>query len=219
MTRRVEDQVALLDVYSRWSSLIASQRRAALHDVFLDLAWVLLILVAVVGLSAWLERLFTRLTSERRRLHTLRTMARFALRGLALLGLALVLVGPPSQVATVIGLAGAGLTVALKDFIVGFFGWFALMGRNGIRLGDWVEIKGVSGEVIEISPFHTVLLETGNWTDAGHPTGRRSPSATRSRSRATTSTSRPRVNGSGTKWSSWSPLPTPRRSSRPSARS
>jgi small-conductance mechanosensitive channel len=173
MTRRVEDQVALLDVYSRWSSLIASQRRAALHDVFLDLAWVLLILVAVVGLSAWLERLFTRLTSERRRLHTLRTMARFALRGLALLGLALVLVGPPSQVATVIGLAGAGLTVALKDFIVGFFGWFALMGRNGIRLGDWVEIKGVSGEVIEISPFHTVLLETGNWTDAGHPTGRK----------------------------------------------
>ena len=42
-----------------------------------------------------------------------------------------------------------------------------------MRLGDWVEINGVSGEVIELSMFHTVLLETGNWTDAGHPTGRR----------------------------------------------
>jgi len=173
MTRRVEDQVALLDVYSRWNSLVASQHRASLHDIFLGLAWILLILLAVVGLGAWLERLFVRLTPERHRLHTLRTVARFTLRGLGLIGIVLVLVGPPSQLATIIGLAGAGLTVVLKDFIVGFFGWFALMGRNGIRLGDWVEINGVSGEVIEISPFHTVLLETGNWTDAGHPTGRK----------------------------------------------
>src|SRR5262249_56394445 len=38
---------------------------------------------------------------------------------------------------------------------------------------DWVEINGVTGEVVEIGLFHTVLLETGNWTDSGHPTGRR----------------------------------------------
>jgi len=63
--------------------------------------------------------------------------------------------------------------VALKDFIVAFLGWFVLMGKNGIRLGDWVEINGVTGEVVELGMFHTVLLETGNWTDSGHPTGRR----------------------------------------------
>jgi small-conductance mechanosensitive channel len=72
-----------------------------------------------------------------------------------------------------IGIVGAGLTVALKDFIVAFFGWLVLMGRNGIRVGDWVDINGVSGEVTELGMFHTVLLETGNWNDAGHPTGRR----------------------------------------------
>ena len=173
MNRRVEDQVSLLDLYSRWSGLVTTQRRAVLHEIFLNLAWLLLILLCAVGLGAWLERLFVRLAPERRRLHTLRTVAKFGLRGLAAVGILLVLVGPPSQLATIVGLAGAGLTVALKDFIVGFFGWFALMGKNGIRLGDWVEINGVSGEVVEITPFHTVLLETGNWTDAGHPTGRR----------------------------------------------
>jgi small-conductance mechanosensitive channel len=47
------------------------------------------------------------------------------------------------------------------------------MGKNGIRLGDWVEINGVTGEVVELGMLHTVLLETGNWTDSGHPTGRR----------------------------------------------
>ena len=74
---------------------------------------------------------------------------------------------------TFLGLAGAGLTVALKDFIVGFLGWFVLMGKNGIRIGDLVEINGVTGEVVELGIFYTVLLETGSWSESGHPTGRR----------------------------------------------
>jgi small-conductance mechanosensitive channel len=85
----------------------------------------------------------------------------------------LVIFGPPGQLGTFLGLAGAGLTVALKDFIVAFLGWLVLMGKDGIRLGDWVEINGVTGEVVQLGMFHTVLLETGNWTDSGHPTGRR----------------------------------------------
>jgi small-conductance mechanosensitive channel len=48
-----------------------------------------------------------------------------------------------------------------------------LMGKHGIRVGDWVEINGVAGEVAEIGIFRTSMLETGNWTDQGHPTGRR----------------------------------------------
>ena len=33
--------------------------------------------------------------------------------------------------------------------------------------------EGVGGEVVEISLLRTTLLETGNWTDSGHPTGRK----------------------------------------------
>jgi small-conductance mechanosensitive channel len=47
------------------------------------------------------------------------------------------------------------------------------MGKNGIRVGDWVEINGIGGEGVETGLFRTVMLETGNWTDKGHPTGRR----------------------------------------------
>jgi small-conductance mechanosensitive channel len=95
------------------------------------------------------------------------------IRVVVILVLGFMVVGMPAQATTVFGLAGAGLTVALKDFIVAFFGWFILMGRNGIRLGDWVEIRGVGGEVVEIGLLRTVILETGSWNDAGHPTGRR----------------------------------------------
>ena len=47
------------------------------------------------------------------------------------------------------------------------------MGKNGIRIGDLVEINGVTGEVVELGLFYTVLLETGSWNESGHPTGRR----------------------------------------------
>src|SRR5208282_3168281 len=120
-----------------------------------------------------MDKLVSRLSMDRRQIQSLHTVARVSLQVVALLLILLVIFGPPGQLGTFLGLAGAGLTVALKDFIVGFLGWFVLMGKNGIQLGDWVEINGVTGEVVELGMFHTVLLETGNWTDSGHPTGRR----------------------------------------------
>src|SRR4029077_20728131 len=121
----------------------------------------------------FLERMFARVEPDQQKLMTLRSVAHIATRAVGAILILLIIFGMPSQMATVLALAGAGLTVAMKDFIVGFFGWFVLMGKNGIRHGDWVEINGVSGEVVEIGLFHTVVLETGNWNDAGHPTGRR----------------------------------------------
>jgi small-conductance mechanosensitive channel len=85
----------------------------------------------------------------------------------------IVIFGVPQQIPTILGLTTAGLTVVLQDFILAFFGWFVLMGQKGIRVGDSVEINGVGGEIIDISMFRTTMLETGNWTDKGHPTGRR----------------------------------------------
>jgi small-conductance mechanosensitive channel len=110
---------------------------------------------------------------DRRRLHTLRTISTLGIQIVTLGLVLLVIFGAPSQVPTILGLGAAGLTVVFQDFILAFFGWFILMGKNGIRVGDWVEINGVGGEVVEIGLFRTALLETGNWTDKGHPTGRR----------------------------------------------
>jgi small-conductance mechanosensitive channel len=103
---------------------------------------------------------------------SLRTMVATLIDIVGVVTIAILLFGQPTQFGTALGLIGAGLTVALKDFVVGFVGWFMLMGRRGIRVGDWVEIDGVRGQVNEIGLFRTIVLETGNWTESGHPTGR-----------------------------------------------
>jgi small-conductance mechanosensitive channel len=171
--KRIDDQKDLAEVYGKWSALITAKKRATEHRMLTGTAIILAILLLGLVFDGWLEKLLGKTSLDRRQVETLRTVTRVTLQILAVLFILLVIFGPPSQLGTFLGLAGAGLTVALKDFIVGFLGWFVLMGKNGIRLGDWVEINGVTGEVVELGMFHTVLLETGNWTDSGHPTGRR----------------------------------------------
>jgi len=173
LDKRIQDQTELAEIYANWETLVTSRQRIVVHGMLRSALWILLIVLAVYLVGRLIDRYFIELSHDKRRLVTLRAVVWFAAQAVGVLLIAFVLFGMPSQTPTVLGLAGAGLTVALKDFIVGFVGWFVLMGRNGIRVGDWVEINGVGGEVVEISLLRTTLLETGNWTDSGHPTGRK----------------------------------------------
>lgn len=173
LDQRIDDQKQLADNYAKWIAVVAASQRAVLHRILIGFTIILAIALFGVYFATFMDQVVSRLNMDRRQTQSLHTVAHVTVRLVAFLLILLVVIGPPGQLGTFLGLAGAGLTVALKDFIVGFMGWFVLMGKNGIRLGDWVEINGVTGEVVEIGPFHTVLLETGNWTDSGHPTGRR----------------------------------------------
>ena len=173
LDKRIETHKELATVYDQWINFVHKAQLRVIHRMLIGS--LIILIIALLGLYAnsWMESVAGRVSTDRRQTQFLRTISRVFLQFLAALLILLVIFGPPGQLGTFLGLAGAGLTVALKDFIVGFIGWFVLMRKNGIRLGDWVEINGVTGEVVEIGPFHTVLLETGNWGDSGQPTGRR----------------------------------------------
>lgn len=170
---QAQTQTQLGKVYDQWEEQVWLQHRILGHLVLESLAWVafLILLFALLGVAGRI--LIGRVATEPRQAMTLRTVLMLALEIVGLISVMLVVWGVPSQMPTIIGLATAGLTVVFQDFILAFFGWFVLMGRNGIRVSDWVEINGVGGEVAEIGLFRTTLLETGNWTASGHPTGRR----------------------------------------------
>lgn len=173
LDRQILDYQELADTYTSWTALVQSNQKAAIHRILASIMWIVLIILIVYIACRLIDHFLIDLTQERKTLRTLRVIMRFAVQAIGILVAIFVLFGIPSQMSTILGLAGAGLTVALKDFIVGFCGWFVLMGKNGIRVGDWVEINGVVGEVVEVNWLRTVLLETGNWTDSGHPTGRK----------------------------------------------
>jgi small-conductance mechanosensitive channel len=171
--RRIQDEQELRVAYANWIGVVEVRVRAALHNLMGSVLWILTVVLVIYLAHRMIDQLFGGMTAENKHIETLRTVIKFAAELLGAIVILLIVFGMPSETTTILGLAGAGLTVASKDVIMAFFGWFLLMGRNGIRVGDWVEIDGVGGEVIEIGLLKTVLLETGNWADAGHPTGRR----------------------------------------------
>jgi len=174
---RIATEQQLSAVYAKWISQVGMQHGIVTHLILLSMAWVAaLILTGVLvwwGVQTLLDRVGARGTLDPRSLQTLRTVAGMGIQLLTLTLVLLAIFGAPDQMPTILGLGVAGLTVVFQSFILAFCGWFVLMGKNGIRVGDWVEINGVGGEVVEIGLFRTALLETGNWTDKGHPTGRR----------------------------------------------
>lgn len=171
--RRIVTEQQLAGVYANWIQFVDVREKAFLHGMLLDALWIVLIALVVLAANHWVQRFFARVKAERRAVLSARALTLFVVQAAGLACILLVILGMPGNFATVLALVGAGLTVVMKDFIVGFLGWFVLMGKDGIRPGDWVEINGVGGEVLKVGFLHTVILETGNWADAGHPTGRK----------------------------------------------
>jgi len=175
---RISTEQQLASVYAKWMAQVGLQHRIMLHLMLQSLAGVAGLILGAVLVWWLVQLLLDRMLAgsaamDRRNMHTLRTIASLAIEVVTLVLVLLLVFGAPNQMPTILGLGAAGLTVVFQDFILAFFGWFVLMGKSGIRLGDWVEINGVGGEVVEVGLFRTTLLETGNWTDKGHPTGRR----------------------------------------------
>ena len=170
---RLGAQQQLVTLYGRWGDQVELQHKIMLHLMLQSLT-VIAVIVLLTILAGWaLQVIFDRMSHDRRQRQTLRIILNLGTQVIGLLLVLLVIFGTPRQMPTILGLATAGLTLVFQDFILAFCGWFVLMGKNGIRVGDWVEIDGVGGEAVEIGLFRTWLLETGNWTANGHPTGRR----------------------------------------------
>ncbi len=170
---RIQTEQQLATVYGKWSAQVLLQHRTVLHLILQSLALIAFIGICMVSCDALVRRLMDSPALDRRRSQTLRSILELSIQVVGVVIILLVIFGSPRETPTILGLATAALTIALQDFIIAFLGWFVLIGKNGIHVGDWVEINGVGGEVVEVRLFSTTLLETGTLADRGLPTGRR----------------------------------------------
>ncbi len=170
---RLGAQQELVALYGRWGEQVELQQKIVIHLILQSLAWFAAICILVI-LAGWgLQLALEKIVHDSRQKQTLKTVLSLGTQLVGLLLILLIIFGVPRQTPTILGLVTAGLTVVFQDFILAFCGWFVLMGPNGVRVRDWIEIDGVGGEVVQLGLFRTWLLETGNWTAHGHPTGRR----------------------------------------------
>src|SRR5213075_2356386 len=170
---RVGAQQQLVALYGRWGQQVGLQQKIVIHLILQSLAFIAAICIVVI-LAAWgLQLALEKIVHDPRQKQTLQTVLNLGTQLVGLLLILLIVFGVPRQMPTILGLVTAGLTVVFQDFILAFCGWFVLMGPNGVRVRDWVEIDGVGGEVVQLGVVRTLLLAAGYWTAHGHPTGRR----------------------------------------------
>lgn len=76
------------------------------------------------------------------------------------------------SLATLFGLASAGIAIAMHDTIANIAGWLFIVFRKPFKIGDRIQIGDTAGDVIDLRIFQFSMVEIGNWVDADQSTGR-----------------------------------------------
>src|SRR5688572_24913708 len=144
-----------------WRDATGAQYRAALKALAARGAFLLLILGAVFGAGELWKRAVFNYVQETRRRHQLLLVRRIVIWAVALVIVAVAFATEASSFATFAGLLTAGIAVAMQSVLVSIVGYFFLIGKYGLRVGDHVQIGNVSGEVIDLGLVRLHLLELG----------------------------------------------------------
>jgi small-conductance mechanosensitive channel len=71
-----------------------------------------------------------------------------------------------------IGVASAGVALALKDVITSVAGWVGISAGGFYKTGDRIQLAGIRGDVIDVGVFKTTLMEIGQWVNGDLYNGR-----------------------------------------------
>jgi len=170
------EMTVLLDLYRKnlvnWRDSLKSEYSANLKSLALRLVGLVFVLVFVVAaFELWRRAIFHYVGDVRRRYQFL-LLRRIVLWLVIVLIVTLGMVSELGSLATFAGLMTAGVAVALQNVILAVVGYFFLIGKFGVRVGDRVQTSGVTGQVVEIGLTRLHIMELiGTGADA-QPTGR-----------------------------------------------
>jgi len=125
-----------------------------------NVVWSLVAVAVVYGLTILVSTVFNRAIGDLRVRHKSRKYLYYTATALLLLVLLGVWSGNLGQLALAVTAIGAALAFALQQPVFSLAGWLYIVTRRPYDVGDRIELGGVSGDVIDIRLFKTVLLET-----------------------------------------------------------
>ncbi len=165
----------LLNQYRRnlanWREATSKQYRDALEVLGLRVGLFVGLLAVVFLLAHLWRRAVYRYVLETRRRSRLLLLQKIVLWALVVTIVASTFTTELGSLATFAGLITAGLAVAMQSVLVSIVGYFFLIGKYGIRVGDRVQIGAVTGEVIEMGLVRLHLMELSGDVQMA-PTGR-----------------------------------------------
>ena len=168
-------QNILFDVYkgnvNNWRSELKVRYTQLFTSLLLRLGMLAAILLVILGTSFLWRRATFRYIQDARRRHQFLIVRRIIVVPLVCVILVVAFASGLGSVSVFAGIATAGLAVALQNMIQSIAGYFVLIGKYGVRVGDRVQVADVTGDVIDIGMVRLHLVEIGSGPGA-RPTGR-----------------------------------------------
>lgn len=118
------------------------------------------------------NRIVRRRVTDDKRIYHIRKTVTYAYTALLIAVLGSIWFKGMASLGTFLGLASAGLAVALHDTIANMAGFLFIEARKPFRVGDRIQLDTFKGDVIDIRLFQFSIVEVGNWVDADQSTGR-----------------------------------------------
>src|SRR5215471_4552499 len=169
-------QEVLFDLYKgnlgHWRTVVKSEYKADLQRLLIQLVIFGIVLAVVIALAQIWRRAVFRYVHDPRRRYQFLLLRRIILWCAIAITIAFALATEIGSIATFAGLITAGIAVALQNVILAIAGYFFLIGKYGVRVGDRVQISGVTGDVIDIGLIRLHLMEVGGTETDRQPTGR-----------------------------------------------
>ena len=156
---------------SNWRDATEKQYRDALEALGLRLAFFAGLLAVVFAAAELWRRAVFRYVHEARRRSRFLLLRKIVFWCLVVAIAASTFATELGSLATFAGLITAGLAVAMQSVLVSVVGYFFLIGKYGIRVGDRVQIGNVTGEVIDLGLVRLHLMELSG-EGSPSPTGR-----------------------------------------------
>jgi len=168
-------QSILLDLYKRnlmnWEGSVKSRYRSDLRGLLVRLFLLAMALGLVLAAAELWRRAIFRYVHESRRRYQFLLIRKIVMWFSIVMVVAFAFASQLGSVATFAGLITAGVAVALQNVILSVAGYFFLIGKFGIRVGDRVQIAGVTGEVVDVGLVRLQLMELSS-AGSEIPTGR-----------------------------------------------
>jgi small-conductance mechanosensitive channel len=166
----------LLGQYRRnlanWKDLTRRQLGDVLRLLAVRLGVFLGLLAVVLGAAQLWKRAAFRYVADPRRRSRLLLLRRIVIWLLVAAIAVFMFASEIGSLATFAGLITAGLAVAMQSVLVSVVGYFFLVGKYGVRVGDRVQVGSVVGEVVDLSLARLHLMELRGEGARMTPTGR-----------------------------------------------
>lgn len=142
------------------------------HPLFMRFLTLALVCAFLVALTRLAQFAATRGIADKDLRYKTRKGIGLAGYGFALIMAIAIFSDQMTNLAVIIGALSVGIGFALRELIQNLIGWMTISFGNIYKPGDRIRLGGVMGDVMDIGPLVTTVMECGDWVNSDLYNGR-----------------------------------------------